>query len=776
MKKIFSLIFTFLLCLNSIAAETPTVMAEANRVYPFATENGQVGTTAELLLNMKNRFAICQWECTLALPEGVIFKSAQLFEGDDSRYPQDYNPVLTVTPNNDGSYTFFCEGEEKVALTGTEGTVAIVSVEISNNVTPGTYQVILKSSKLIALSENIYNWTTPEVLDWTIDPGVPVEQGTIHFDLNGADGVYADITQDVGSEVTAPDEPQREGYTFMGWEPAIPAEMPEGEMTCVAQWTPTEYTLIFLFTDDPQGVVLSNAPQAYGTTITPPETPEREGYTFAGWFTNDMSTPTATAVPMPDTMPAHDLTVFAQWTINQYTITFQTGDGSPVDPITQDFGTPVTAPEDPVREGFTFQGWEPSIPETMPAENIVCEAQWTINYHNVIYMIGNDEYARETLAYGSEITLVDEPVAPEGYSFSGWSQVPSTMPDQDVYVSGEYTINSYTLTFLLYEGGPEWESSNLDYGTDVNAFLQELFQDLPEREGYTFTGWGNLPGDGRMPAGDLTIWMEWETNKYTLAFIIDNDIIWTGDVEYGAPIVVPEVPEKEGFVFAGWSNEIPETMPAGEVFIYGSYEAVSEFITLSNQYMTFCSDMSLDFTNSELKAYIATEYLPNINDVVLEPIFEVPAGTGVFLVGEPNETYMIPFAKMQDIPNVEGNLLKGVLQDTYIFPSEDEGVTNYVYGGKQNTLNEDKPFGFYIVWTPNGVVVPAKTAYLQVEFGNAEPVENVRWGIYDKNDPDAINRVMMTAGSDAIFDLQGRRVSNVGKGIYIVGGKKVLMK
>ena len=75
-------------------------------------------------------------------------------------------------------------------------------------------------------------------------------------------------------------------------------------------------------------------------------------------------------------MPAENMTVTAQWEINQYTITFDTAGGSEIAPITQDYGTAITAPADPTREGYTFIGWDTEIPKTMPAENITLKAKW----------------------------------------------------------------------------------------------------------------------------------------------------------------------------------------------------------------------------------------------------------------------------------------------------------------------------------------------------------------------------------------------------------------
>ena len=75
-------------------------------------------------------------------------------------------------------------------------------------------------------------------------------------------------------------------------------------------------------------------------------------------------------------MPAENITVKAQWEINQYTITFDTNGGSEIAPITQEYGTEITAPENPTRKGYTFKGWDKEIPETMPAENITITARW----------------------------------------------------------------------------------------------------------------------------------------------------------------------------------------------------------------------------------------------------------------------------------------------------------------------------------------------------------------------------------------------------------------
>ena len=169
------------------------------------------------------------------------------------------------------------------------------------------------------------------------------------------------ITQDYGTPITAPTL-TREGYTFKGWDKEIPETMPAENITVKAQWEINQYTITF---DTNGGSEIAPITQDYGTEITAPDNPTRKGYTFKGWDKE-----------IPKTMPAENITVKAQWEINQYTITFDTNGGSEIAPITQDYGTAITAPDNPTRKGYTFKGWDKKIPETMPAENITITARW----------------------------------------------------------------------------------------------------------------------------------------------------------------------------------------------------------------------------------------------------------------------------------------------------------------------------------------------------------------------------------------------------------------
>ena len=163
----------------------------------------------------------------------------------------------------------------------------------------------------------------------------------------------------------------RAGYTQVGWSTVDGGEKvydfkdiytKNEALTLYPVWNTNKYTITF---DTNGGSEIAPITQDYGTEITVPDNPTRKGYTFKGWDKE-----------IPETMPAENITVKAQWEINQYTIAFDTNGGSEIAPITQDYGTEITAPDNPTRKGYTFKGWDKEIPETMPAENITITARW----------------------------------------------------------------------------------------------------------------------------------------------------------------------------------------------------------------------------------------------------------------------------------------------------------------------------------------------------------------------------------------------------------------
>ena len=394
----------------------------------------------------------------LPRPDGIS-EDAQLYWTDENG--NCYKPGDTVPA--DVSMLSITGDYEVIYLPGTYGTgSAVTDMKPHNNI------LTLRGALFTRAGYTQVGWSTVDggekVYDFkdiyaknealTLYPVWNTNKYTITFDTNGGSEI-APITQDYGTEITAPANPTRKGYTFKGWDKEIPETMPAENITVKAQWKINQYTITF---DANGGSEIAPITQDYGTEITAPDNPTRKGYTFKGWDKE-----------IPETMPAENITVKAQWEINQYTITFDTNGGSEIASITQDYGTEITAPDNPTRKGYTFKGWDKEIPETMPAENITVKAQWEINQYTITFDAnGGSEIAPITQDYGTEITAPDNPTR-KGYTFRGWDkEIPETMPAENITVKAQWEINQYTITFDT-NGGSEIAPITQDYGTEINA-------------------------------------------------------------------------------------------------------------------------------------------------------------------------------------------------------------------------------------------------------------------------------------------------------------------
>ena len=233
------------------------------------------------------------------------------------------------------------------------------------HVSGGTYYGGLTMGETAKLSGQPMN-TGTVINDKTNIPnpnGTPV---TVTYAYGALGGTYATQIVQTDEKAIEPDVPSRQGYQFTDWylddtkydfDTAVTEDM-----TLTARWTANQYTITF---DTDGGSAVAPIMQDYGTDITAPAAPTKTGYTFMGW-----------KPALPATMPAENMTIKAQWRINRYTITFDTDGGSTVAPITQDYGTAITAPADPTREGYTFIGWDTEIPTTMPAGDMTITAKW----------------------------------------------------------------------------------------------------------------------------------------------------------------------------------------------------------------------------------------------------------------------------------------------------------------------------------------------------------------------------------------------------------------
>ena len=284
---------------------------------------------------------------------------------------------------------------------------------------------------------------------------------TVTFNPNGGTLTGAETCQEKQNErIQKPyEEPIREGYYFRGWyKDADCTQMWDfddpipGNMTLYAGWDILSYVIRVRLENGEQDIIIN---QNYGTPVTVPDDPTREGYTFIGWD-----------IPFPDKMPAKIMTITAQWKINQYTITFDTAGGSKIAPITQDYGTSITAPANPTREGYTFMGWDKEIPATMPADNVTITAQWEINRYTITFDTnGGNEIDSITQDYGTPITAPADPTR-EGYTFIGWDrEIPTTMPAENMTVTAQWE-DSENPTGEIKISENSWKSflNNITFG------------------------------------------------------------------------------------------------------------------------------------------------------------------------------------------------------------------------------------------------------------------------------------------------------------------------
>ena len=221
-----------------------------------------------------------------------------------------------------------------------------------------------------------------DVTELTVQWTAPTYAVTLH--TNGGtinSGNVTGYTYGVGATLPTADDMTYTGYTFKGWydnegltgSPVTAiGDTETGNKEYWAKWEANAYTV----TLNTNGGTINNGnvtEYTYGVGATLPTDVTRTGYTFKGWYDNENLTGSpVTAISNTET---GNKEYWAKWEINQYTITVKPENGKADITITQDYGTPITAPT-LTREGYQFNGWDKAFPTTMPAENLTITAQW----------------------------------------------------------------------------------------------------------------------------------------------------------------------------------------------------------------------------------------------------------------------------------------------------------------------------------------------------------------------------------------------------------------
>jgi len=455
---------------------------------------------------------------------------------------------------------------------------------------------------------------------------------------------------------------------------------------------------------------------------------------------------------------------------NTFTLTYMV-DGTVYKEYSIDSGEAITPETEPTKEGYTFSGWS-EIPETMPANDVTVTGTFAINKYTLTYKVDDEEYKSFDVEFGAAIRPEAEP-AKEGYTFSGWSEIPETMPANEVTVTGTFAINKYTLMYKV--DSEEYKSHEVEYGAAITPEAE------PAKEGYTFSGWSEIPET--MPANDVTVTGTFAINKYTLTYKVDGEEYKSHEVEYGAAITPEAEPTKEGYTFSGWS-EIPETMPANDVTIIGTFTENPIVIDIE----PVGAEENINVNNldgEELSDKVVGNVYYNVGDEGYDStdksiVISQPTNMGQIADKEPGS---------KDVKeNFNGMILKVAkgkgLITVNVKTSGNAQLVVQVGNGTpmlaSKTEKGDVVFS-YDVEEDTYVYIYAiigSSAAKGYGLSAADTDSSVRiYSITVSPGATGIRSIGASEKNDGnIYDLQGHRVEIPAKGIYIIGGRKVAVK
>ena len=404
------------------------------------------------------------WLTPLTLNETAFYSSAYenatlwIPGGTEAAYQNGDNKWKNFVNKNFSSYVVSITGSahgtlavaDKTSTNGNTETMLIDrETDVVLTVTPATgYELTIFTVNGTVQTPTNGSYTVEKLLvDQTVVATFTPIAYPISYNLaNGSLATANPASYTIESQAITLNNPTREGYDFAGWTgtglnaattSVTIAVGSTGERSYTATWTPKTYNITYTLNG---GTVATANPASY--TIESPaitlNNPTKTGYTFRGWKQNNEGDAMMSVVIAAGSTGNKAYT--ATWEVNQYTISFNSNGGSSVASITQNYGTAVVAPADPTRDGYTFGGWSPAIPSTMPAENMTLVAQWTTNHYTVSITgagVTADNYSPE---YGDDVVITiaeDEDRELTSLTVNG-NNVTSAIVD------GRYTINNVT--------------------------------------------------------------------------------------------------------------------------------------------------------------------------------------------------------------------------------------------------------------------------------------------------------------------------------------------
>ena len=373
-----------------------------------------------------------------------------------------------------------------------------------------------------------YDFNQTVTGDVTLYAHWSVNSYTLAFDGNGGKASESSRTVQYGSQYGSLPTATRTGYAFQGWYTAKSGgtkvspstTMGAANTTLYAHWSVNAYTLAF----DGNGGKASESSRKvqYGNQYGTLPTATRTGYAFQGWYTARSG---GSQVSSSTTMEAANTTVYAHWTVNTYTVSFDSNGGSAVASQSVRYGSKATQPANPTRAGHTFQGWYTARSggskydfSTAVTGDVTLYAHWSVNSYTLTFdgNGGKPSEASRTVAYGGQYGSL--PTATRtGYAFQGWYTArdggtkvsPSTtMGAADTTLYARWSVNSYTVSFDS-DGGSNVPAQKVRYGSKASRPAD------PTRAGHTFQGWytsrdgGSKYDFGTAVTGDVTLHAHW---------------------------------------------------------------------------------------------------------------------------------------------------------------------------------------------------------------------------------------------------------------------------
>ena len=423
--------------------------------------------------------------------------------------------------------------------------------------------------------QNAWNFSTPVTASLTLFAKWVVNTHTLSWNANGGtlSGNYTSGTVAFGTTIVAPTA-NRTGYTFAGWDSQVPATMPDNDLAFTAQWTPNNNTA-YVVKHYKQNVAndqytLAETENLTGTTgaSVSPALKSYEGFT-------------APAQQTVTILADGSLVVTYNYTRNTYALTWNANGGSISGSYTSGnvkFEAPITAPANAnvTRNGYTFQGWDPSsIPSTMPANALTFTAQWQIKTYSLTFT--SEDENKGTVSVNPEKALYEfgdviaiEAVAKTGYSFSKWS-------DNNTQASRSITVNdaaqSLVASFAANSNTPyivhHFQQNILDDGwteilpvDNATGTTGELTNVAPFVKNYT--GFDVQPYENVTIAADGTTEVNifYIRKTFAIRFLVDGVVKQSETLRYGAtPAWNSADPTKAAdaqytYAFAGWDPAI----------------------------------------------------------------------------------------------------------------------------------------------------------------------------------------------------------------------------